>query len=71
MLSPTLSTLDASATVLENKVQEILHDIYRTFNIPNFITITVSKTYQLVCYILGALSTSSIIDRIRIFMILL
>lgn len=30
-ITPTLSTLDATATVLENKVQEILHDIYRTF----------------------------------------
>jgi hypothetical protein len=30
-ITPTLSTLDATAIVLENKVQEILHGIYRKF----------------------------------------
>jgi hypothetical protein len=40
-ITHTLSTLDATAIVLENKAQEILHGIYRkNSKAPNFTTIT-------------------------------
>lgn len=67
-ITPTLSTLTQVQSFLKIRCEKFWTVYIAHSNVPNFIKITASKTYQLVCYILVALSTSSIMYRTRKFM---